>query len=108
MANPNPSYKIPKGTTPNPNGRPKKGYSITEMMREMMESEPELKKAIGKVIAKKALEGDMAAIDKLWKYMDGMPPQSIDVTSQGDKVGTINELFAKYGKDNNKDVSETS
>lgn len=90
----------------NKDGRPKKGYSITEMMKEMLESEPELKKAIGRVIAKKALEGDMAAIDKLWKYMDGMPAQSVDVTTQGEKVNSIYELVSKYGSRSNTDLEE--
>lgn len=62
----------------NRKGRPPKGYSITEMMREMLDSKPEVKEAIGKVIAKKALEGDLTAIKTLWQYMDGMPQQRIE------------------------------
>lgn len=62
----------------NTKGRPKKGYSITEMMREMLSSKPEIKEAIGKVIAKKALEGDLTAIKTLWQYMDGMPDQKVE------------------------------
>lgn len=62
----------------NTKGRPPKGYSITEMMREMLDSKPEVKEAIGKVIAKKALEGDITAIKTLWQYMDGMPQQKVD------------------------------
>jgi hypothetical protein len=83
MANPNPSYKIPKGTTPNPNGRPKKGYSITEWFKEMLNSKPEVKDAIGKSIMKKALEGDTAAQKMVWQYMDGMPTQAVDLNSSG-------------------------
>lgn len=71
----------------NKKGRPPKGYSITEMMREMLDSKPEVKEAIGKVIAKKALEGDLTAIKTLWQYMDGMPLQKHDVE------GNVNVVF---------------
>lgn len=67
----------------NPNGRPPKGYSITEMMKSMLESTPELKASICKVIAKKALEGDITAVKMLWNYMDGMPKQPLEHSGQG-------------------------
>lgn len=83
------------GESGNPNGRPPKGYSITEMMKEMLNEQPEIKKGIGQRIAKKALEGDPAAIKMLWQYMDGMPLQKneTDVTSKGEKIeGFVVEL----------------
>ncbi len=58
-------------------GRPKKGYSITEMMKEMLKAHPEKREKLGEVIYQKALEGDMTAMTKLWNYMDGMPMQPI-------------------------------
>jgi hypothetical protein len=63
------------GQSGNPNGRPKKGYSITEWFKEMLDSKPEVKDAIGKSIMKKALEGDTTAQKMVWQYMDGMPEQ---------------------------------
>lgn len=57
----------------NRKGRPKKGYSITEWFKEMLDSKPEVKDAVGKAILKKALEGDIAAQKLVWNYMDGMP-----------------------------------
>jgi hypothetical protein len=62
----------------NKNGRPPKGYSITEWFREMLDSKPEVKDAIGKSILAKALEGDTAAQKMVWQYMDGMPKQTIE------------------------------
>ena len=67
------SYK--PGQSGNPEGRPKKGYSITEWFQAMLASKPEVKDAIGKSIVKKALEGDSAAQRLVWNYMDGMPKQ---------------------------------
>jgi len=69
-----------KGADANPNGRPKKGYSITEMMKEMLNNSPERKAEIGEVIYAKAKEGDVTAIKTLWQYMDGMPKQQSEVT----------------------------
>jgi len=72
------SYK--PGQSGNLNGRPKKGYSITEWFKEMLASKPEVKDALGKSIIKKALEGDSAAQRLVWNYMDGMPKQKADIT----------------------------
>lgn len=68
------------GQSGNPNGRPPKGYSITEWFKSMLNSKPEVKDAIGKSIMKKALEGDTTAQKMVWQYMDGMPKQTIDAT----------------------------
>lgn len=80
MANPNPylPQRFKPGQSGNPKGRPSKGYSISDMMKEMIGNNPEAKKKLGEVIMSKALEGDMVAIKTLWQYMDGMPKQTID------------------------------
>lgn len=78
------STSFKKGQSGNPNGRPPKGYSITEWFKEMLASKPEVKDAIGKSILKKALEGDTTAQKLVWGYMDGLPQQ--DITSGGEKI----------------------
>ena len=85
---PKTSTSFPKGKSGNENGRPPKGYSITEMMKEMLTSQPEIKKAIGQSIAKKALQGDVTALKLLWNYLDGMPKQdgTLDLTTGGEKI----------------------
>jgi len=88
------SYK--KGVSGNKKGRPPKGYSITEMMKEMLTSQPDIKKAIGQSIAKKALQGDVTAIKTLWNYMDGMPLQKNALTGpDGEEDPTIT-IKVKY------------
>lgn len=72
------SYK--KGQSGNLNGRPPKGYSITEMFRAMLSSKPEVKEALQNAILKKALQGDSPAQKLIWNYMDGMPKQGIEMT----------------------------
>lgn len=75
----NKATQFKPGQSGNPNGRPPKGYSITEWFKEMLNSNPDVKDAIGKSIMKKALEGDTAAQKMVWQYMDGMPKQSTDI-----------------------------
>ena len=92
------SYK--PGQSGNPKGRPKKGYSITETVKSMLNAKPEIKQALANKVLEKALKGDIAAQKMIWQYMDGMPQQ--DITSGGDKIGTridVNALLVKvYGK----------
>lgn len=78
----NTGHKWKPGECGNPKGRPKKGYSITEMMKQMMEEAPEKKRALGEAILAKALTGDIAAIKAIWNYMDGMPKQGVEVTGE--------------------------
>lgn len=103
------STTMKKGETRNPNGRPKKGYSITEWFKEMLASTPEVKDAIGKSIMKKALEGDTAAQKMVWQYMDGMPKQSIELSGDEDnpiRVEVSDTLKKIYGSGNDKSTGE--
>lgn len=68
--------RLTPGHTANPNGRPPKGYSITEAFRSMLSADPEAKKQIVESIKSKALQGDSAAQKLVWNYMDGLPPAS--------------------------------
>lgn len=91
MSNPNPQNQFTEGHSGNVNGRPLKGYSITEMMKEMLASKPEIKQSIGAVIAAKAMEGDATAIKTLWNYMDGMPKQGLELAgADGQPIIQVN------------------
>lgn len=68
-----------EGQSGNPNGRPKKGHSITETIRAMMDEKPEIKKALGAKILQMAVEGDITAIKTIWNYLDGMPLQKQEI-----------------------------
>lgn len=79
-----------KGSIGNPNGRPKKGETLTDLFREYFESSAKdengktiaIKQAfIKKVVAKAINEGDMTAAKMIWNYFDGMPTQKVDVGS---------------------------
>ncbi len=81
------SYK--PGQSGNPKGRPKKGYSITDWFQNMLASTPEVKETLGKSILRKALEGDATAQKLIWNYMDGMPEQKTDITTDGEQIGVM-------------------
>lgn len=80
-----------KGVVTNPNGRPPKGYSITDMFKSMLSAKPEVKEAIQNAILKKALQGDTTAQKLIWGYMDGMPKQEHEHT--GEDGGTIDHTL---------------
>jgi hypothetical protein len=104
---PKTSTSFKPGNNANPNGRPKKGYSITEWFKEMLNSKPEVKDAIGKSIMKKALEGDSTAQKLVWSYMDGLPPQNLNIGGQEGNAITVK--IEDYGtKDNSTTKTEKS
>jgi len=83
---PKTSTSFKPGQSGNPKGRPPKGYSITAWFKEMFNSKPEVLDALGKSILSKALEGDAAAQKIVWNYVDGMPKQNMDLTSEGERL----------------------
>ncbi len=88
----------------NRNGRPKKGYSITEWFKSMLKSKPEVRDAIGKKIIEKALKGDITAMKLVWSYMDGLPQQSIDMTSNGKPIPLLGGASVQSNKGNKKNT----
>lgn len=75
---------FPKGVSGNPNGRPKKEHSLTDTLRELMDEQPDLKRAlITKVIEKAIGSGDMNALKLIWSYTDGAPVNTTELTGKG-------------------------
>ena len=109
MSNPNPPGAWKKGIkSPNPKGRPSSGKSLTELMKEHLEKIPEgsevsYKEAfISKVFAR-AIEGNDTYVKLVWNYVDGMPKQSTDITSGGEKLRmAITEVAAHMEQENDE------
>ena len=84
-----------KGVSGNPNGKPVGTLSFTTKVREALEkvtkgnTDPEYV-AIVKVMLEKAKQGDFNMIKLILNYNDGLPKQSIDVTSKGKRVAGFN------------------
>lgn len=92
MSNPNIAKDSPKtwkpGESGNPNGRPKKGESLTELMREFLERVPEgqkvsYKEAFIQKCFKIAYEKEDPTFAKMiWNYLEGMPKQQLEHTGK--------------------------
>ena len=79
---PKSSTSFQPGISGNPNGRPKKGYSISETFREMFNNDPDIKIRLAQKILDKALGGDITACKLIWSYMDGLPNQQTEIISR--------------------------
>jgi len=83
-----------KGQSGNPGGRPKRSWTWAGLYEEELKSKltattgekMAASKAVAKRVIKMAIDGDIQAIRELTNRMDGMPKQSTDITSDGEKI----------------------
>lgn len=79
-----------KGQSGNPNGRPRKGESLTDLMRKFLEHKPEgmemsnREAFITRVYHLAMQRGDTALIKLIWNYLDGMPVQKEEREYKGE------------------------
>lgn len=71
-----PGRPFPPGVSGNPNGRPKKGETITDLVQELLRNKPRgqektYRELFAMRVMKLALEGDMTAIREIWDRMEG-------------------------------------
>lgn len=87
-----PSTAWKPGESGNPNGRPKKGLTLTDIAKEILEEElpngVTRKEALMRQVAKLAYDGNETMIKLLWNYIDGMPTQKTDLTTNGKDLPT--------------------
>lgn len=91
------------GQSGNPNGRPKKEAALSNLMREMLEELEEVRdkdgNPTGKMAKRKliflkacfehAAKGDAAFAKMIMSYIDGLPKQAIDLTSDDKPLGYV-------------------
>lgn len=113
MANPNPTYKIPKGTTPNPNGRPKREWTVAGLIEEAMEEEDATgvpaKKAIYQKLVALAKRGDIMAVKEINQRLDGMPVQKNVLAGDEDnplRIDISTTLDKVYGQEDKTSTGE--
>lgn len=75
-----------KGQSGNPNGRPKKEISITEILRNYLENVPAgeektYKELFVRKLVDLSIRGDIAAMKLIFSYLEGIP-KSIDNSLQ--------------------------
>ena len=94
---------FPKGRSGNPQGRPKKGETLTDLLREKIEA-PKTAKAkqtrkeliIEKLIAL-AEAGDLSALKYLFDRLDGRPTETVEMTD-----GAIDQRLREIMNGENK------
>ena len=70
---------MPKGHTNNPNGRPKKGKSLTEALEARLD-----RFALAEKLIELAMSGDIQAIKYIYDRVDGRPTETVN---HGNKDG---------------------
>lgn len=76
------------GQSGNPNGRPPKAWSWSDVLQEVAERiDPQTKKefrtAAAEALFKKVLDGDVGAMKVYMDRMDGLPRQGVDADVKG-------------------------
>lgn len=73
----------------NPNGRPKREWTVKGLIEEAMEEQDETgipaKKAVYKKLVQLAKKGDVTAIKELNNRLDGMPPAFTELSTKDGK-----------------------
>lgn len=73
----------------NREGRPKR-KTLTELIHAKLDDTPEAWNAIvGMVLEKLIKEKDKDVLKTFWQYTDGMPKQTTDITSAGEKIDLL-------------------
>lgn len=93
MAKNQTSFK--KGQSGNPKGAPKRDWSWSSVLEKAVQKAIKLKKTgknvtvkeiVAESLVDQAIKGNVRASIALMNRMDGVPQQSIDLTSQGEKL----------------------
>lgn len=95
------------GSTANPNGRPPKGWTWADCIREAAEEVidgKQIKKHAAKALVKEVLKGNVPAIKEFGDRIDGKAKDHVDVTSAGEKVSGF--LIQVVHAQNNSDTPE--
>jgi len=88
MSNPDNYFK--PGESGNPNGRPKRDWTVQGLIEEAMEEQDQTgvpaKKAIYQKLVALAKRGDIQAVKEINQRLDGMPQQKTDVNLSGQPI----------------------
>lgn len=119
-----------KGTTNNPNGRPRKfvsllkkqGYTQSQIndcilvlssmrdseLRDVLKNKDAtvLEKAFAKAVLEDLRKGKLDSIDRLLNRAIGKPRESMDITTKGEKIGGAGYDLSKYSDEELRTLAE--
>lgn len=87
------------GNTANPNGRPPGSFSLTAMLKELLQEVPEGQKLtyaqafIKKMLHKAINEGDEQTQKLIMNYIEGLPRQPIDLGVDKESLSELTQFF---------------
>jgi len=102
----------------NREGRPvgSKGLNLTNLLKDKLQEIPEGKKQtyselfIKTLLHKAMIEKDLQSLKLIMNYVDGLPKQSMDITSKGEAIGTdkdkVNKIINEYLNENNRNSNK--
>lgn len=82
-----------KGVSGNPGGRPKKGWSISELIQRKLDADPELRDRLINKAIDKAASGDVPALKEIMNRLEGQAPQTINQVQSNPFESKIWSLF---------------
>lgn len=93
------------GAAANPGGRPKAEFSWSGVLKEIAnrtdsKSGKDFKTAVGEVLFREALKGNIQAIRELGNRWEGMPKQSTDIT-----VKSVDSILDRLEGDDDEQVA---
>lgn len=102
MANKKPAKRWKNGVSGNVKGAPPREETLTYLMKQFLKQAPEGQKKTYKElfvqsVVASAIKGNDACRKLVMNYVEGMPAQAFDVTSQGQKIGNYQITMNYYG-----------
>jgi hypothetical protein len=87
-----------KGQSGNPGGRPKGSKSMKQWAKEVLESMPEEER-------QEFMHGLPKEI--IWKMAEGNPENKTDITTQGEKINTLDPKLLEIAKEAEEKIKKT-
>ena len=101
--------KFKPGQSGNPGGRPKKGETLTDILRKYLEGHDDenpaitRKQRLAEELYNRAIEGDVTAIKYTYDRVDGKPVETVDNTHDGTMVITFKSVDGSKREPNDQD-----
>jgi hypothetical protein len=73
------------GNNANPQGRPIMGNAVSDVLRQIIEEEPDKKRALGEKLLEMALSGNLPAIREVLDRLEGKPTTRVELKDTSER-----------------------